>query len=47
MNHSLDVVALRSSSDVITALAEILIETVAGGGSVSFPISRTAARSPR
>ena len=32
----LDVVALRSSPEVIAALAEILIETVAAGGSVSF-----------
>ena len=32
----LDVVALRSSPEIIAALAEILIETVAAGGSVSF-----------
>ena len=33
---AIDIVALRSSRAVIAALSEILIETVANGGSVSF-----------
>ena len=39
------VVALRSDPDVISALAETLIETVAAGGSVSFmhPLARETA----
>jgi ribosomal protein S18 acetylase RimI-like enzyme len=36
VNHSLDIVALRSRPEVIAALADLLIETVANGGSVSF-----------
>jgi ribosomal protein S18 acetylase RimI-like enzyme len=36
MERAVDVVALRSSPEVISALAETLMETVAGGGSVSF-----------
>jgi hypothetical protein len=31
-----DIVALRSTPEVISALAETLMETVASGGSVSF-----------
>src|ERR1700736_3681551 len=34
--QTFEVVALRSSPEVIAALAEILVETVAAGGSVSF-----------
>jgi hypothetical protein len=33
---ALDIVALRSTPEVLAALAEILIETVADGGSVGF-----------
>ena len=33
---SLEIVALRSSPEVIAALADVLVETVASGGSVSF-----------
>jgi ribosomal protein S18 acetylase RimI-like enzyme len=36
MDLSVDIVALRSSPEVISALAETLVETVANGGSVSF-----------
>jgi ribosomal protein S18 acetylase RimI-like enzyme len=36
VNATLEIVALRSSPEVIRALAELLIETVAAGGSVSF-----------
>jgi len=35
-NGALDIVALRPSPEVIAALAELLAETVASGGSVSF-----------
>ena len=34
--RALDIVALRSSPEVIAALTNILVETVANGGSVSF-----------
>jgi ribosomal protein S18 acetylase RimI-like enzyme len=36
MNHSLEIVRLRLKPDVVTALGELLVETVANGGSVSF-----------
>jgi ribosomal protein S18 acetylase RimI-like enzyme len=36
MDRTLDIVALRPTPKVIAALAEILMETVASGGSVSF-----------
>jgi GNAT superfamily N-acetyltransferase len=36
MHSTLDIVALRSTPDAISALADILVETVAAGGSVSF-----------
>jgi ribosomal protein S18 acetylase RimI-like enzyme len=36
MHRTLEIVALRSTSEVISALAETLVETVAHGGSVSF-----------
>src|SRR5437879_9189513 len=36
MDPAIDIVALRSDPAVIAALSEILIETVANGGSVSF-----------
>jgi ribosomal protein S18 acetylase RimI-like enzyme len=36
MDRTLDIVALRSTPDVISALADTLVETVASGGSVSF-----------
>jgi GNAT superfamily N-acetyltransferase len=35
-NSVLEIVALKSSPDMIAALADLLIETVAHGGSVSF-----------
>src|SRR5205085_12483173 len=34
--RALDIVALRSSPEVIAALTNILVDTVANGGSVSF-----------
>jgi ribosomal protein S18 acetylase RimI-like enzyme len=45
MDRRLDIVPLRSSPEVIAALAETLIETVAAGGSVSFmhPLAPEAA----
>ena len=36
MNQTINIVALRSCAETIAALAELLIETVASGGSVSF-----------
>jgi ribosomal protein S18 acetylase RimI-like enzyme len=36
MDPTLDIVALRSTPEVISALADTLVETVASGGSVSF-----------
>ncbi|HEY3062014.1 MAG TPA: GNAT family N-acetyltransferase [Chloroflexota bacterium] len=36
MNATLDIVALRSTPEWVSALADLLIETVAAGGSVSF-----------
>lgn len=36
MDAPTTVVALRPSAEVISALADLLVETVAGGGSVSF-----------
>src|SRR5256885_15029174 len=36
MDPALDIVALQSTPRTITALSEILIETVTNGGSVSF-----------
>jgi ribosomal protein S18 acetylase RimI-like enzyme len=36
MHSTLDIVALRSSPETISALADLLVETVASGGSVSF-----------
>src|SRR6266487_1138345 len=36
MDHPFEIVPLRSSPSVIAALADLLIETVASGGSVSF-----------
>src|SRR5260370_15942662 len=36
MSQTINIVALRSSAETITALAELLIDTVASGGSVSF-----------
>src|SRR6266508_4431855 len=45
MNITREIVALRSEPKAITALADLLIETVAAGGSVSFmhPLSRADA----
>jgi ribosomal protein S18 acetylase RimI-like enzyme len=45
MEPRLEIVPLRSSSEVVSALAETLIETVAHGGSVSFmhPLAPEAA----
>jgi GNAT superfamily N-acetyltransferase len=45
MERSLEIVPLRSSPEVIAALAETLVETVAAGGSVSFmhPLAPEAA----
>jgi GNAT superfamily N-acetyltransferase len=42
---ALDIVALRPSPDVVAALSDLLIETVANGGSVSFmhPLAPTVA----
>src|SRR6266542_1073226 len=36
MHATLEIVALRSSPEVVAALADLLVETVAAGGSVSF-----------
>lgn len=36
MNHPFTIVPLRSSPEAVAALAELLVETVAHGGSVSF-----------
>jgi ribosomal protein S18 acetylase RimI-like enzyme len=36
MHATLQIVALRSSPETVSALADLLIETVAAGGSVSF-----------
>ncbi|HEY3110737.1 MAG TPA: GNAT family N-acetyltransferase [Chloroflexota bacterium] len=36
MDRRLDIVALRPTAEVISALADTLVETVASGGSVSF-----------
>jgi ribosomal protein S18 acetylase RimI-like enzyme len=45
MDPRLEIVPLRSSPEVVSALAETLIETVANGGSVSFmhPLAPEAA----
>jgi GNAT superfamily N-acetyltransferase len=45
VERGLEIVPLRSSPEVISALAETLIETVAHGGSVSFmhPLAREVA----
>src|SRR6266508_2637696 len=45
MNITREIVALQSEPKAITALADLLIETVAAGGSVSFmhPLSRADA----
>src|SRR5689334_3877302 len=46
MDSGLEIMPLRSSPEVISALAETLVETVAHGGSVSFmhPLAPEAAR---
>jgi GNAT superfamily N-acetyltransferase len=44
---AVEVVALRSSPEVIAALADVLVETVASGGSVSFMHPLPAERARR
>ena len=46
MHATVEIVALRSNTDAIAALADLLIETVANGGSVSFmhPLAPEVAR---